>query len=135
VGLFDDAIREHLDLKRKRGADPRKVAELQREALGLHLGAGAGLDDMQISARRGRSYPDVVDWSDGHRLEARRSTLNHETVEIDMSEIVKTGQAELMVGAPKAYDWSAEDAIVDIADPKSEFEWVSPRHTRLRGAA
>jgi hypothetical protein len=33
MGLLDDAIREHLDLKRRRGADPAEVAHAQREAL------------------------------------------------------------------------------------------------------
>ena len=34
MGLLDDAIREHLDLKRRRGADPADVERLEREALG-----------------------------------------------------------------------------------------------------
>jgi hypothetical protein len=34
VGLLDDAIREHLDLKRRRGADPTEVERAEREALG-----------------------------------------------------------------------------------------------------
>jgi ATP-dependent helicase/nuclease subunit A len=34
MGLLDDAIREHLDLKRRRGADPSEVARLEHEALG-----------------------------------------------------------------------------------------------------
>ena len=34
MGLLDDAIREHLDLKRRRGADPNEVDRLEREALG-----------------------------------------------------------------------------------------------------
>ena len=33
MGLLDDAIREHLELKRLRGADPSEVAREQREAL------------------------------------------------------------------------------------------------------
>jgi hypothetical protein len=33
MGLLDDAIREHLELKRLRGADPSEVARAQREAL------------------------------------------------------------------------------------------------------
>jgi hypothetical protein len=33
MGLLDDAIREHLELKRQRGADPDEVAREQREAL------------------------------------------------------------------------------------------------------
>jgi hypothetical protein len=34
MGLLDDAIREHLELKRKHGADPDAVARQEQEALG-----------------------------------------------------------------------------------------------------
>ena len=34
MGLLDDAIREHLDLKRRRGSDPEEIERLEREALG-----------------------------------------------------------------------------------------------------
>jgi hypothetical protein len=34
MGLLDDAIREHLDLKRRRGGDPAEIARLEQEALG-----------------------------------------------------------------------------------------------------
>ena len=40
MGLLDDAIREHLELKKRRGADPAEVAKQEREALGP-IGAGA----------------------------------------------------------------------------------------------
>lgn len=33
MGLLDEAIREHLELKRRRGADPAEVAREQHEAL------------------------------------------------------------------------------------------------------
>jgi hypothetical protein len=39
MGLLDDAIKEHLELKRKRGADPAEVAQQEREALGPVRGA------------------------------------------------------------------------------------------------
>ena len=35
MGLLDDAIREHLELKRRRGADPDEVARQENEALGV----------------------------------------------------------------------------------------------------
>jgi hypothetical protein len=58
MGLLDDAIREHLDLKRRRGADPAEIERAEREALGPvrrepsmsaavaedPLGAGPGAD-------------------------------------------------------------------------------------------
>jgi hypothetical protein len=34
MGLLDEAIREHLELKRRRGADPGAVAREEKEALG-----------------------------------------------------------------------------------------------------
>ena len=34
MGILDDAIKEHLELKRRRGADPNEVERLEREALG-----------------------------------------------------------------------------------------------------
>jgi hypothetical protein len=34
MGLLDDAIREHLELKKKHGADPDAVARQEQEALG-----------------------------------------------------------------------------------------------------
>ncbi len=34
MGLLDDAIRDHLDLKRRRGADPAEIERAERDALG-----------------------------------------------------------------------------------------------------
>src|SRR5919206_317769 len=34
MGLLDEAIRDHLELKRQRGADPNQVAREEQEALG-----------------------------------------------------------------------------------------------------
>ena len=46
MGLLDDAIREHLDLKRRRGADPVEVARQEQEALGPpRMGRFAGEAD------------------------------------------------------------------------------------------
>jgi hypothetical protein len=51
MGLLDDAIREHLELKRRRGADPSEVERDEREALG--------------PVRRNRDAADVADPEDG----------------------------------------------------------------------
>ena len=34
MGILDDAIREHLELKRRRGTNPQEIDRLEREALG-----------------------------------------------------------------------------------------------------
>jgi hypothetical protein len=35
MGIFDDAIRQHLDLKRRQGADEAELQQLEDEAFGL----------------------------------------------------------------------------------------------------
>ena len=55
MGLLDDAIREHLELKRRRGADPGEVAREQREALDVvaeRTVASADADDPHRRRRR-----------------------------------------------------------------------------------
>jgi hypothetical protein len=42
MGLLDEAIREHLDLKRNRGADPNVLAREEHEALGPAVRAPEG---------------------------------------------------------------------------------------------
>jgi hypothetical protein len=44
MGLLDEAIREHLELKRRRGADPSVVAHEEREALAPVLPEELGLE-------------------------------------------------------------------------------------------
>jgi hypothetical protein len=70
MGLLDDAIREHLDLKRQRGADPGEVERLEREAL-----------DPVRRAPRGRSMGSVphldVHADPGHDLEPATELLQH----------------------------------------------------------
>ncbi|HEX4008634.1 MAG TPA: hypothetical protein VHX62_01420 [Solirubrobacteraceae bacterium] len=55
MGLLDEAIREHLDLKRRRGADPSEVERAEREALG--------------PVRRNRDPADVTEPEDGAAAE------------------------------------------------------------------
>jgi hypothetical protein len=50
MGLLDDAIREHLDLKRRRGADPNEMEKLEREALGPVRRAPEQPDDVPVQA-------------------------------------------------------------------------------------
>ena len=52
MGLLDDAIRDHLELKRRHGADPGEVSKLEHEAFGpiqredaLEVGPPPPLDD------------------------------------------------------------------------------------------
>jgi hypothetical protein len=53
MGLLDDAIREHLELKRQHGADPDEVARQEREA----LGPGQRNEFAQAAAEPGEELP------------------------------------------------------------------------------
>ncbi len=51
MGLLDDAIRQHLDLKRRHGAHPSDVAKLEREAFGpSELAEPAGMPEAADAA-------------------------------------------------------------------------------------
>lgn len=53
MGLLDEAIREHLELKRRRGADPSEVAREEREALEPVLEQEPQIDDEEFTAPHG----------------------------------------------------------------------------------
>ena len=86
MGLLDDAIREHLDLKRRRGADPGDIERAEREALGpvrrepfepdfaeLEPGGGSAYDqeEERYDDQRDAEGPldDERDWGDAFEQE------------------------------------------------------------------
>jgi hypothetical protein len=56
MGLLDDAIREHLELKRQRGADPSEVAREQHEALDAPV-QGTSAEDAALAADTASAGP------------------------------------------------------------------------------
>ena len=48
MGLLDDAIREHLDLKRRRGADPAEIERAEQDALGPVRRGPEGSDEADL---------------------------------------------------------------------------------------
>jgi hypothetical protein len=69
MGILDDAIREHLDLKRRRGADPAEVERAEREALGPvrrnPVPADAAPDEDEADPEGGFAYDQAAEdgWS------------------------------------------------------------------------
>jgi hypothetical protein len=53
MGLLDDAIREHLELKRRHGADPSEVERQEQEALGPARRSAAPAADAESSETAG----------------------------------------------------------------------------------
>jgi hypothetical protein len=90
MGLLDDAIREHLELKRLRGADPSKVAREEQEALTpARASEGTGplqdLDDPDASTTRGAPPP-----LDGTEPASQPDPphMDQETAELDMRTVL-----------------------------------------------
>jgi hypothetical protein len=129
MGLLDDAIREHLELKRRRGADPSEVARQQREALAPVGGPRDaswdeeelpedGLDDDEAVAE-----PSAAGAGDDHPTEAHETVtpsiddaahMVEETAEIDMQTVLDAD-----VAAPPA----SEASGVQESDG---LEWEPP---------
>jgi hypothetical protein len=84
MGLLDDAIRDHLELKRLRGADPGEVAREQKEAL------TPVLDDEGVAAE---DDPPLVleDFNLGTAQPAAAAEVakgGQETAELDMQTVL-----------------------------------------------
>jgi hypothetical protein len=111
MGLLEDAIREHLELKRLRGADPAEVAREQREVLEPRAGeAPAALVDDH--ARVDEDGTDAA----GHAPAAELATAGDEHVgDVPQapvaSDLSHTGQetAELDMKAVMAEEPAMED--------------------------
>jgi hypothetical protein len=106
MGLLDDAIRDHLDLKRRRGADPAELERAEREALGPVRRKG----DVATAEHPG----DADEAFDG---EAEGAPAGSSPVAYDQAE---------------HDDWDARDdeLAVHDAEPEPEPEPEPPRRSR-----
>ncbi len=94
MGLLDDAIREHLELKRQRGADPAEVARQERAVL-----APAQGEDLELGESVGDGEGEVPEFAeprsgDGGEVLVERSVDVQETAEIDMRTVLAELDAE-----------------------------------------
>jgi hypothetical protein len=94
MGLLDDAIREHLELKRLHGADPGMVTREEREAFGSARGGEVvGMDDDAHTqadlAVEDAARPDD-DPTPGSRPDQPQefSNVGQETAELDMRTVL-----------------------------------------------
>jgi len=143
MGLLDDAIREHLELKRRRGADPGEVAQQERAALEPAFGengprqvaengdgedagilgegeaAAHGLEPAPASAQGAAegAWPGEID------AERPAEAAGQETAELDMRAVLEEDLHEGPHGDPLASE------ALHGRQPSSEeeaFEWHPP---------
>jgi hypothetical protein len=118
MGLLDDAIREHLELKRLRGADPGAVAREEQDALGpvrregeAEPGGQGGGEEKVSPDAGGSFFPDSES-----APAADSSTAGQETIEINM-------EAELAAEADSGHEQEA-------TQPKRATPVAHPAHTQ-----
>lgn len=109
MGILDDAIREHLELKRRRGADPAEIERLEREALGpVRRGAESSEPPLDQLA----SAPDGVE--EGWTLEPP-GRVGHEDWELEEN----LGHQARQEHEPAA-DWPPAAGETDSPAPRPE---------------
>jgi hypothetical protein len=152
MGLLDDAIREHLELKRRRGADPGEVAREQREALDVVAEASAegSQADTPEAAVQGAAHPPAPAGPADTEADAPgnppgAATLD-ETAELDMSSVLgeeESGDAPASAATPGEQDsleWEVpgdaaegepEEGAEDVLEETPEFLRDTPEEDRL----
>jgi hypothetical protein len=121
MGLLDDAIREHLELKRRRGADPGEVAREEHEALDDPLAPGAGrIEDPSSLGSTAAPQP---------AADPPASNVLEETAELDMRSVL-----DQRAGSPNMEELSASstgagppvDHVPETASGEEPLEWEAP---------
>ncbi len=129
MGLLDDAIREHLELKRLRGADPGGVAREERDALGGVRGGGEAQDggpdggEGEALLEPGGSFSPAS----GPTPAADSEAVGQETVEINMEAELHAG------GAVREMEAGADERAAPVGHPshrqpneEDSLEWELP---------
>jgi hypothetical protein len=144
MGLLDEAIREHLELKRRRGADPTAVAREEREALAPvfadedadpqdHADHGEppphdGADGAPSVAEAGTAH---VDGGLDGDPRPEVSTMGQDTAELDMQAVMEEapGADDAQLADPPTVDAATSAAHAAHArEPPDEdvLEWETP---------
>jgi hypothetical protein len=132
MGLLDDAIREHLELKRRRGADPGLVAREERDALAPMFEEEEAEDQHGDLAHAGDA-PEVLDGYaadadpvEGHPVAGTDlddlSTVGQETAELDMRAVMAE-EAPAADAVPSADPAVGGDYAPQAPDEEQPFEW------------
>ncbi len=155
MGLLDDAIRDHLELKRLRGADPGEVAREQREALEPDIrgepvsgedtlataveerGDEDGGETMPVRATGAATSTSTADPvgapQPGYSEEA--SNVAEETAELDMSSVLDedTAAEEGLAGAATtSYPDAGSVPLDDLNEDQLQWEVPGDSSSEMR---
>ena len=137
MGLLDDAIREHLELKRKRGADPTEVAREQQDALAPvfadeedgseevgDLERPPGADDDRNGALDEDALADAPATPTTHM--ELPSYVGQETAELDMQAIMDEDPEAADGGSPEAPGAVSAEVAASDEELEDSLEWEMP---------
>jgi hypothetical protein len=153
MGLLDDAIREHLELKRRRGADPSEIERAEREALGpaRRRYEEAELGDEPLPDEAVQHAGEEQDWDEDDIDDPHAGAPVHEYDEPDApdepeppghSEEERPGPAADAPPKPSLHNLDAETSEYDVEaehnreeddvlEETPEFLQDTPDHDRL----
>ena len=133
MGLLDDAIREHLELKRRRGADAEEVTRQEQEALGAPQRA-----EFAGAAAAATAEPDAIEDAPVEDAPApgpepepvpepepeRDIPLDQATVEYTPPPLEEAEELEEPPAPP-------QDGEEDVLEETPDFLQETPEHDRL----
>jgi hypothetical protein len=150
MGLLDDAIREHLELKRRRGADPGEVAREQHEALDpiVRESIATAEDDVVVDeaheqrAEQPYDLPEAGvtaggvpedmpdDFADArHAPGASEAAALGETAELDMRTVLGDGPTPSVAGGVRPTPGAGTPLAGDTPTAQGDsLDWEMPGH-------
>ena len=148
MGLLDDAIREHMELKRLHGADPGEVARQEHDALGAALREEDPASQVAVEDVAGPEgiAPVAVPAEDPPGAPAPDfANTGQETAELDMRTVLddeekQDGESWLDTGSPEGHTTPARAAAetgdpseptADVLEETPDFLRDTPEQERL----
>jgi hypothetical protein len=131
MGLLDDAIREHLELKRLRGADPGEVAREERETLAETRSDLGTLDESVGSEAVARNEPPQELPAEPAKATAGPAMSGDDasqaTAELDMQAVLEEDAAGSPEGGPVNRPITGRHGAYEDEDMEtSSLEWEVP---------
>ncbi len=124
MGMLDDAIREHLDLKRRQGADAAQIAQLEAEALG-----GAKDEQPEEEPEGAVLVADDSEQPAAPPIDSQ-ATEQFTADEVVEAEAVVEAEVEAEPAAEPVEEAAAPEAL-DELEATPDFLEETPEHDRL----
>jgi hypothetical protein len=133
MGLLDDAIREHLELKRRAGADPGEIARTENEALAPVVPDSDPAGEPASAPSADEAYPPANGFDERVASAAPGfEEVGEETAELDMRAVLdaEDEHPQAIVGAhePAEPEQGARPVRAPGAEASQEdsLEWEMP---------